>query len=197
MEMMTMEQFEALKGAMNEAQNDDTPYMNATEDEINVFGNPNKTEIVPADYTVLFAFPNTTEWRRRIEQNGDEILKVTEDGRMVCVKRIFKNVYLSPRNMGNAVTALTLIESFMNEITADGEVKPLSFEQTKALMDTMNHEISDATYELVGATLRIPYAEQEWMLPLNTMENAIKIVMNNPSAVNEADLFFESSLGRA
>ena len=192
MEMMTMEQFKELKGAMDNAQTDDTPFISTTEDEIHVFGDPNKTEIKSADYTVLFAFPDNEKWRKKIKANGDKVVKTID--RYVIVERKYKDVYLSPRNVGNAITALTMIESFMNEITEDGEVKPLSYEQMLSLMNTMNNEISDSVYELVGAVLRIPYEEQEWMLPMNTTENAVKIVLNNPSAVNEADLFFGSSL---
>ena len=192
MEMMTMEQFKELKGAMDNAQTDDTPFISTTEDEIHVFGDPNKTEIKSADYTVLFAFPDNEKWRKKIKANGDKVVKTID--RYVIVERKYKDVYLSPRNVGNAITALTMIESFMNEITEDGEVKPLSYEQMLSLMNTMNNEISDSVYELVGSVLRIPYEEQEWMLPMNTTENAVKIVLNNPSAVNEADLFFGSSL---
>lgn len=189
---MTMEQFKELKGAMDNAQTDDTPFISTTEDEIHVFGDPNKTEIKSADYTVLFAFPDNEKWRKKIKANGDKVVKTIY--RYVIVERKYKDVYLSPRNVGNAITALTMIESFMNEITEDGEVKPLSYEQMLSLMNTMNNEISDSVYELVGSVLRIPYEEQEWMLPMNTTENAVKIVLNNPSAVNEADLFFGSSL---
>ncbi len=92
--------------------------------------------------------------------------------------------------MGNAITAMALIEQFIYEVTEDGEVKELDDEKAKSVLYTMNHEISDATYELVGAVLRIPPDEIEWMLPLNVFENAVKIVMNNPSVVNESDLFF-------
>ena len=190
--MMTMEQFKELKGAMDNAQTDDTPFISTTEDEIHVFGDPNKTEIKSADYTVLFAFPDNEKWRRKIKANGDKVIKTID--RYLVVKRKYNDVYLSPRNVGNAITALTMIESFMNEITEDGEVRPLSYEQMLSLMNTMNNEISDSVYELVGAVLRIPYEEQEWMLPMNATENAVKIVLNNPSAVNEADLFFGSSL---
>ena len=197
MEMMTMEQFKELKGAMDNAQTDDTPFISTTDEEIHVFGDPNKTEIKSADYTVLFAFPNTAEWQKRVKQNGDNVISTSEDGRYMHVERKYKDVYLSPRNIGNAITAITLLESFMNEVTSDGGVQSLSESNMRSLLTTMNHEISDATYELVGAVLRIPYIEQEWMFPVNTIENAIKIVMNNPSAVNEADLFFGSSLDRA
>ena len=191
MEMMTIEQFSELKGAMDNAQTDDTPFISTDNDEIHVFGDPNKTELNSADYEVLFAFPNTKEWRGRCRSMGDEIGKETADGRLFKAKRVYKDVYLSPRNVGNAITAITLLEQFMFDITSDGEVKELTFEQMKVVANTMNHELSDACYELVATVLKIPYAEQEWMLPISTFANAVKIVNDNPSAVNEADLFFE------
>ena len=193
--MMTMEQFAELKGAMDNAQTDDTPFISTTEDEIHVFGDPNKTEIKSADYTVLFAFPDNKEWQNRIKVTGDKVVKKVQG--YIIVERHFKDVYLSPRNMSNAITAMTLIEQFMYDITEDGEIKELSYEQLVQLFKTMHREINDAVYELVGIVLNIPTREWEWMLPINAIGNAVQIVMNNPSVVNEADLFFASSLDRA
>lgn len=192
MEMITIDQFNELRNSMEEAQKDTTPFIGADEDEIHVFGDPNKTEVVSSDYTVLFGFPDTPEWRRHAESNGDKIKK--EVSGYIIVERQYKDVFIAPRNMGNAVTALVLIEKFVNSISADGEVKPMTQEQLEAVFYSMNHEISDATYELVGAVMRIPQVELECMLPINAMENAVKIVRNNPAVVNEADLFFGSSL---
>ena len=191
MEMITLDQLDELKGAIKEAEKDDTPYIGIKDDELHVLGNPNRTEIKAADYVVHFAFPNTEEWRRKAEANGDEIGKTTDDGRYFLSKRTFKNVYLSPRRMGAVVATLAQIESFLFKITENGEIKELNYEETQQLLMVMNGELSDATYELVATVLRIPYEEMEWMLPLNTIENAVKIAVNNPSAVNEADLFFD------
>lgn len=190
MEMMSIDNFQELKGAMEEAKKDDTPYMGIVDDEIHVQGDPNKTEIAPADYTVLFAFPNTQEWKSRAQNAGDKIGKTTSDGRYFLSQRTYKNVYISPRNVGSAITALTQLEQFMYQVQEDGELREFTYEETVALMTTLNGEISDLTYDLVGAVLRVPYDEREWMLPANTFENAVKIVINNPSTVNEADLFF-------
>lgn len=191
MEMITLDQLDELKTAIEEAEKDDTPYIGIKDDELHVLGNPNKTEIKPADYVVHFAFPNTEEFRAKAENNGDEIGKTTEDGRYFLAKRIYKNVYLTPRRIGAVVSTLAQIESFLYKITENGEIKELSNEETQALLTVMNGELSDATYELVATVLRIPYDEMEWMLPLNTIENAVRIAVNNPSAVNEADLFFD------
>lgn len=190
MEMLKMEQLDDLKLAMKEAEKDDTPYIGIKNDEIHVLGDPNKTEVKSADYVVHFAFPNTEEWRARATNMGDEIGKTTEDGRYFLAKRTYRNVYLSPRRMGATVAALSQIESFLYKITENGEIKELNNDEMLSLMTVMNGELSDATYDLVATVLRIPYEEMEWMLPLNTIENAVKIAVNNPSAVNEADLFF-------
>ena len=190
MEMLKMEQLDDLKLAIKEAESDDTPYIGIKDDEIHVLGDPNKTEIKAADYVVHFAFPNTEEFRSKAEANGDEIGKESEDGRYFLCTRKYKNVYLSPRRIGAVVTTLAQIESFIYKILDNGEIKELSNDEMMALLQVMNGELSDATYELVATVLRIPYEEMEWMLPLNTVENAVKIALNNPSAVNEADLFF-------
>lgn len=191
MEIINVDQLDELKGAIEKAREDDTPYIGIKDEELHVLGNPNKTEIKPADYVVHFAFPNTEEFRAKAQADGDEIGKTTEDGRYFLAKRIYKNVYLTPRRMGAAVSTLAQIESFLYKITENGEIKELSNDETQALLTVMNGELSDATYELVATVLRIPYDEMEWMLPLNTIENAVRIAVNNPSAVNEADLFFD------
>lgn len=193
MEMVSIEQLGELKNAVEKAREDDTPYIGIKDDELHILGDPNKTEITSADYVVHFAFPNTDEWRARAEANGDEIGKTTDDGRYFLSKRTFKNVYLSPRRMGAVVSTLAQIESFLYKITDNGEIKEMNYEEMVSMMSVMNGELSDVTYELVATVLRIPYEEMEWMLPLNTIENAVQIAINNPSAVNEADLFFGST----
>ena len=191
MEMITLDQLGELKSAIKEAEKDDTPYIGIKDDELHVLGDPNKTEIKPADYVVHFAFPNTNEWKSRAQAVGDEIGKTTEDGRYFLAKRTYKNVYLTPRRMSAVVSALAQIESFLYKISENGEVKELSYEEMQSVIQVMNGELLDATYDVVATVLRIPYDEMEWMLPMNTMENAVRIAYNNPSAVNEADLFFD------
>lgn len=190
MEMISIDQLGELKGAIEKAREDDTPYIGIKDDELHILGDPNKTEVKSADYVVHFAFPNTEEWRKRAESIGDKIGKSTDDGRYFLATREYKNVYLSPRRMGAVVTTLAQIESFLYKILDNGEIKELNYDEMVSLATVMNGELSDATYELVATVLRIPYEEMEWMLPLNTIENAVKIAVNNPSAVNEADLFF-------
>lgn len=193
--MITMEQFEAINDAKVKAQTDETPYVGMVDGTVNVNGNPNKTEVKPADYEVLFAFPATDFFRKRIETVGDEVVK--EQGGGIIVKRIYRGVYLTPRKMSDAVTAGAVIESFLNKVTVDGEVKALSYDELQSVITDSFTELKDSAYDLVASVLRIHEEEAEWMLPMNTVENAIQIAINNPALVNESNFFFELSLDRA
>lgn len=189
-EMMKIEQLDELKQAIKEAEKDDTPYMAIDDEEIHVMGDPNKTEIVPATYTVCFAFPNTQEFRARCEQMGDTIGKTTEDGRMFLATRVYKDIYLSPRRVGAVISAMAEIEKFIVNVTDGGELKNMDRDEMLQMMAMLNGELSDAVYDVVATVLRIPQIEEEFMLPMNACQNAVKIYLNNPSAVNETDLFF-------
>ena len=193
--MISIDQLDELKQAMKEAENDDTPYIGIKDNELHVLGDPNKTEVKSADYVVRFAFPNNEEWRARAEANGDKIGKTTEDGSYFLAEREYRNVYLTPRRVGAVLTTLERIMSFMYRITENGEIKELTYDETVDLMQAMNGELSDATYDVVATVLCIPFEEIDFMLPLNTFENAVKIAKNNPSAINEADLFFDLPQG--
>ena len=191
--MITMEQFEAINDAKVKAQTDDTPYIGMVDGTVNINGNPNKTEIKPADYEVLFAFPNTDFFKKRIDAVGDEVVK--EDSGYIIVRRVYKNVYLTPRKMADAVTAGAVIESFLNKVTEDGEVKALSYEELKGVIVDNFTEMKDSAYDLVASVLRIHPEEAEWMLPMQTVNVAIQIAMNNPALENESNFFTELSLG--
>ncbi|MEE0896937.1 MAG: hypothetical protein U0L88_04840 [Acutalibacteraceae bacterium] len=190
--MITMEQFEAINDAKVKASNDDTPYIGMVDGTVNVNGDPNKTEIKPADYEVLFAFPNTDLFRKRIDAVGDEIVK--EEGGYIIVKRVYKGVYLTPRKMSDAVTAGAVIESFLNKVTENGEIKALSYDELKDVIVDNFTEMKDSAYDLVASVLRIHPEEAEWMLPMHTVNIAIQIAMNNPALENESNFFTELSL---
>ena len=189
--MVNVNQIEGFKEAIEEAKKDDTPYIGMDGDKLHVLGNPNNTEIEPSDYEVFFAFPNTKEWRKRCEQNGDRIGKTTDDGRLFFVSRTYKNIYLSPRRAGSVISILAFIESLMYSVQENGEIKELSQEEMRAVYKDIYREASEASIELISTVLRIPYDEQEWILPMKAVDVAVEMAHNNPSSVNESDNFFE------
>lgn len=188
MDMMTMDEFDKLEVARRNAQADDTPYVGIMNDTINVNGNPNKTEIKPADYTVHFYFPDTEIFRSRVKAVGDKIL-YTKDGYMY-VEREYKGIYITPRRMSDAVTAGAVLESFLTQITDDeGNIRALSYEEVQGIMLGHYSEFKETAYDLVATVLRIPDIEAEWLDPTETLTVAFQIALNNPALMNESDFF--------
>lgn len=185
--MITFEEYQKLQEAKVNAQNDDTPYVGIIDGDINVNGDPNKTEIKPADYTVHFYFPENDAFKRRVASVGDKVL-YTKGGYMY-VERTYKGVYITPRRMSDAVTAGAVIESFLNEITENGDIKALTYDQIKALMQDDYKLFKETAYDLVANILNISEAEAEWLDPTETLLVALQIAMNNPALVNESDFF--------
>lgn len=203
--MMTLEQFQQfqkfqeLSEQMKEAQSDNTPYLAVTnDDDITVIGDPNETEVKPADYTVYFLFPDTKKWRERAKRteavetdeiNGNPIKGAIPKG-MFLAKRTYNDVYITPRRVGSIVTTFALVEQFFYDVTEDGEIREFTYEESMMLFQSIDRELLDATYDVVATVLRIPDDEKDMMLPITTIENATKMVIQNPDIVNSADLFF-------
>lgn len=192
--MITMEQFQQMNEARQNAEADDTPYMGIVDGTINVNGNPNKTEIKPADYTVHFYFPDNEQFRARVRATGDTVLG-TDSGYMY-VERTYRNVYITPRRMPDAVTTMAVIESFLNTITEDGEIKALSYDQLKQVMMGSYTEFKETAYDLVSTVLGISPAETEWLDPTETLTVAFQIAMNNPALKNEGGFFTPPSFAK-
>lgn len=192
--MITMEQFEQINEVRNNAQADDTPYIGVMDGIVNVNGNPNKTEIKPADYTVYFCFPDNSDFRRRVEMTGDKI--VATQGGWLLAERVYKGVYLTPRRVSDAVTAGVIIWQYLNKVTEDGEIKPLSYDEQLLVMKENYKELRETALELVASVLGIDKAEREFLAPVDTVRVAFEIAKNAPNLVNESDFFTEPLFGR-
>lgn len=194
MEMMTKEQFEQIENVRKNAQADDTPYIGIMDGTINVNGDPNKTEVKPADYTVYFCYPDNEDFRRRAEMVGDKV--VNAKGGWILVERQYKGVYLTPRRMSDAVTAAAVIWQYLNKVTEDGEIKPLSYEEQLVVMKENYKDLRETALELVASVLGINPVEQEFLAPVDTIRVAFEIATNAPNMVNESDFFTAPLFGR-
>ena len=191
---------------MKDSQNDNTPYLAVTsDDELHVIGDPNETEIVPADYTVYFLFPDNQKYREKVARTGavetDEINGRKIEGEIpsgqFLAKRTYKDVHITPRRVGSVVSAFVTVEQFFYDVSEDGEIRDMSYEESIEVFRMLNQEILDAVYDVVSAVLKIPKDEQEMILPINALEVATKMVIQNPDVVNNADLFFGLSSSEA
>ena len=185
--MITMEQFEQIEDIRKNAQADDTPYIGIVDGSINVNGDPNKTEVKPADYTVNFIYPDNPDFRRRVEMAGDKVI-TTKNGWMQ-VERVYKGIYLTPRRMSDAVTTGAVIWQFLTTMTEDGEIRPLTYEEQIEVMRVNYRELREASLDLVATVLGMNDFEKEFLAPVDTVRVAFEIAMNAPNLVNESDFF--------
>ena len=189
MEMMTMEEFNALKKSINDAKEDDTPYVGVVNDEIIVNGDPNKTELIPHSYTIAFAFPKTDEWKEAIKAEGSiEIERETEN--YIVANKTYKNVWVTPRKAGNFIEAFTKILSFMNTVNEKGEIEEITEEQMAEILRYLNKDIEDIAYDALAKIIGIPAELAEFMRVDSVMFNLVKMAHDAPDLVNSSDLFF-------
>ena len=185
--MISMEQFEQIEDVRKNAQADDTPYIGIVDGSINVNGDPNKTEVRPADYTVNFIYPYNADFRRRVEMAGDKI--ITTKGGWMQVERTYKGIYLTPRRMSDVVTTGAVIWQFLTTMTEDGEIRPLTYEEQIEVMRVNYRELREASLDLVATVLGMNDFEKEFLAPVDTVRVAFEIAMNAPNLVNESDFF--------
>lgn len=200
--MMTFEEFEKkAKGEQvsdflkvaEEAKKDDTPYVAIADDEINVLGNPNKTEVVKHDYKIDFAFPNTKENKEMLKASGIEIKLETEN--YLRIEREFKDAYLVPRRATDVIEAFTRVQAFINKVTVlddegNFEVNIRTDEEMLEVMTELNTDMEDAIYRAVGKFFRLSDYETDCMVLPSVIFNVIQIAVNNPDLMNGSEVFF-------
>lgn len=185
--MITMEEFKKMQDGIKDASEDDTPYLAVMDNEMHVVGNPNKTERKAFNYTVLFAFPKQDKYR------SEQIVKET-DNYLVC-KREYKDVFIPARRHSAVVNAFVRVESFIMAITDDGEVKEITEDEAKSLLQLLDDEIIDAVSNAVGKVLNLTPFEANCIIASNAIEVITQMQSDIPEIVNEADLFFGLSQG--
>lgn len=180
--MMSYEEFKALQEQYEKAEQSDKPYVGAKDDEIHVFGNANKTEKETHTYKVKFAFPKVDEYR------GENIIKET-DNYLVAVRE-YKDVFIPARRHASIISAFTEVEALFREVTEDGEVRDLSEEEMRMVLDVISEEMEDRVINAVAKVLRIDEDEKEYMIVPYAMQTIVEIMANAPEILNESDLFF-------
>ncbi len=205
--MMTYEEFEKKSkaeqmneflNAAEEAKKDDTPYVALVDDEINVLGNPNKTEVIKHNYTVDFAIPNTPQNRAMLKASDTKIEFESEN--YLRIKRVFKDVYVPARRATDIAEAFTRVQAFINKVTVlndegDLEISIHSEDEMLQVMSELNTEVEDAMYRAVGTFFGLSDYDADCMILPSVIFNAIMISVNNPEVMNGSEVFFGYSQG--
>lgn len=176
---MTEREYRTIEEAFDSAEQDDTPFLVATEDELVVVGDANKTEIDPHDFKIQFRLPP--------EKPGEKERVVDKE---------YKGVYIKPRQRTRLVKALTAIKPFFKKVEENGGLMSLSPEEVAVLLMQSDEEMFDLMYDLVGAALGIDPALVDYMEPLSVLDATANIIHAFSDAANESDFFSGRSSAR-
>lgn len=169
---MTREDYDRIDQALKEAEKDDTPFLVASDDELKVVGDANKTELNLHDFEIAFRLP-------------------PEDGGTYrTVKKTFKNVYITPRQDAKILKAITTLLPFFKAARQTGDVEPLTEDEKVSIVASLADEAYDIMYDMVAVVLGIDDSVKEYMLPGSVMQAVVQIIRGFPEAINESDVFF-------
>ena len=172
---MTVEQYEGIKAALDNAQESTVPFPVINDDELAVVGDANKTELKRYDYQVVFEKP------------------VYEDGELTGMKRetkTYENVFVKPRQNTQIVKWLASMLPYFYKVDEEGNQVEYTKLEMLSIFGKLDGVILDTMYELVAVILDIPDGEKDFMVGSSVMETVLKFIDDNPQTANEAMTFF-------
>lgn len=172
---MTQNEVLEFKKALDSAEESVVPFAVAKDNELNIVGDANETKVNPFDYKITFRIPDTSDGTVKYSEKTAE----------------FKNVYVTPRNEMRVVKTIAQLLPYFRKIKEDGTVGEFTNDELLEVVATMEDEVIDSMYTLVSTVLGIDPKLRDYMIAKDVIAATTQIIMTNPSAVNEADTFFE------
>lgn len=180
--MLTQEQFLEMSKNLKKAEEDDTPIVALVNDELNVIGDANKTELNKHTYVLRFRFPK--------EFSQYELPTSTHIGDWFINEIEYKDVFVSPRRDLKVVAAIMEIIPFFKEVSESGKLQDKGDEELLNFAKDLPYEIVDAMYDIVSAFLNVDDSLVNYMSPMSVIEVMGALIRDYPEVFNEADVFF-------
>lgn len=184
MEKMTPEQFMEISNNLKKAEADDTPYPVVNEEKVYVVGDPNKTEMKKHSYTIQFRYPRS----KQPYFQGIESAKVV--GSFIIFDVEYTDISVPAAKDLKLITSITKMMSFFKKIEDDGGVENLSGDEMIALLESVDEDILDSVYAVIGAFLAIGEDELSHVLIPCAFETVNKLIGDFPEVFNEGDAVF-------
>jgi len=167
---------------IEQAQNDDTPFMVVKDDDIEIHGNPNKTEVKTNDYIIKFRIPKT---------EMDIVPKEAKAiGDYYVVSYNFKDIGITPRKDLKLVDAILKLKPFILKLGENGDIQERSKEELLSVFVSAGDDVLLGIYNIVATFLGIDDKLGEYMLSFSVIEALNKLIETHPEVFNEADVFF-------
>lgn len=173
---MTKEQYDALLEAINKAQESTRPFTVVKGDNLAVVGDANDTQLHKFEYEITFKKPT-------FDEEGNLVGKTTET-------KTYKNVFIAPRQQSRVVKILTMILPYFHKVNEDGSLSNYTTLELAEIFANFDESIYDMMYELVAYVLHIPQEEKDYMVWSSVVGASVRICVEFPEVVNEAESFF-------
>ena len=180
--MLTQEQFLEMSKSLKKAEEDDTPIIALVNDELNVVGDANKTQLNKHTYTLRFRFPQSYEQFRTPDSY--------DVGSWFVNELIFEDVYVSPRRDLQVVSAIMEIVPYFKSVSESGELQDKTEKELIDFAKNIPHNIIDDMYDVVSAFLGVDDSLVDFMSPMSVIDTMGKLIEDYPEVFNEADVFF-------
>lgn len=174
---MDISEFNALESKLKEAREDDTPYLVAKDDNLMVVGDANKTEKKVHDFNVLFHLPQ----KFRSAFKDEDVLK--EDDFEFVVEVEFKDVFVTPRDNIKITSEVATLMPFFNGVSDNGRLRDLTDEEKYEIVSSMNDDVVDAMYRIVGKILKIDDEMLDYVMFSSVMEVTMNFIDAFPGSI--------------
>ena len=183
--MMSEKDLLRITEAMKEAEKDDTPFQVTDGENMNVVGDPNKTERKSVDISILFRFP--TQFLGDMKDSATMVA----DGKYGLVEIEYKNLCITGEMDLALVSQLMVLEPFFVEVLKDGNTEYRDEEALQAIIrdNLSNRKILSAMYEFVGIVCGMKEELIPFMYYESVLESFIKIITEFPEVLNETYFF--------
>lgn len=171
---MNIDDYKGIDEAIDKAEESVTPFAVVANDEVNVVGDANKTEINSHDYTMRFRVPSKKE-------DGSVGYK--------WIEKEFKDVYITPRNDIKVNRMLVKLLPYYRK-NVDGNIEKYTTEEAMEIVNDFSDELLDVLYDTVACVLGINKELAPYMDMACVLEAARQIILDYPETINEADTFF-------
>lgn len=180
--MITKHDLDKVNTQLEAAQEDDTPFLVVTDDEMTVAGDPNKTGNKKHSYEITFRYPASMKSRFK---DG-----YREEGPFIYVPVTFDEITLTPRDDIEVVRAIVAMQPFVKKMQENGNVDEYTEEEQAEVIRYFSKDVEDAFYNLVKVFLGVPSDMVDYMQLDSVINTVCQLITDFPEVFNEADAFF-------
>lgn len=189
---MTVEQFQEIKQKFDEAENDTTPFAVVDDNQtINVVGDVEKTEKKKFTYTITFYYPNRDKFRKRIEDEGREIILETDN--YLVIQRTYTDVWIPPQIFTNVQVTMAEVYQFFVAATEEGDLRDLTEQETIEVLSLLSSDMIERMCHAVATIMGIPQSEEKYMYSIGLPLLIAQLAEDFPEVINGVDFFTDRS----